>query len=220
MRQEKYRDRMEAGEVLADLLAHYASSRDLVLLALPRGGIPVAYPIAKRLHIPLYPYIVRKLGAPGFSELAIGAIALNGAVVFNQAIIQELHISQEEIDAVMRIEQAELKRRQAAYLAGISLPTFQDKTVILVDDGIATGATVNAAIAAIKTEHPARIVLATPVCPESLSDDMRAVVDDFICPLSVDEFDAVGKWYDAFPAVEDDDVNTMIAACAAVNNKE
>lgn len=213
MHQEKFHDRQDAGNHLATLLNHYSIHRDIILLALPRGGIPVAYPIAHVLRTPIYPYIVRKLGMPGYSELAMGAIAIGGAVVFNQAIIDEMGIEQDEIKRVMQLENQELKRREKVYLFGRTLPSLHNKTVILIDDGIATGATIKVAIAAIKSQQPARIIVAVPICPDEVVDEIRQLVDDFICLLHPSNFGAVGECYDSFPAVEDSEVKMMLQEC-------
>ena len=213
MQQEKFHDRQDAGKQLAKLLSHYSTHRDIILLALPRGGIPVAYPIAHILRTPIYPYIVRKLGVPGYSELAMGAIAIGGSAVFNEAIIDEMGVEQEEIERVMQIEKQELTRREKVYFSGSTLPPLRDKTVILIDDGIATGATIKVAIAAIKSQQPARIIVAVPICPDDVVNEMRQLVDDFVCLLHPSNFGAVGECYDAFPAVEDNEVKTMLQEC-------
>lgn len=218
MRDSKYRDRKDAGEQLAKLLSYYATSNNVIILALPRGGIPVAYPIARKLHLPLYPYVVRKLGVPGYAELAMGAIATGGVVVFNQDIINDMGVTQSDIDAVTLAEKAELARREKAYLPNKTLPTLHDKIIMLVDDGVATGATIKAAIAAIKRSMPSRIIVAVPVCPQDTLNDIRHLVDVVICPLSPDYFNAVGEWYDEFPAVEDHTVQQMIADADTANN--
>lgn len=203
---ERYRDRKDAGLKLAQLLSHYASYPDLLVLALPRGGIPIGDEIAKSLNAPLLPYVVRKLGVPGYSELAMGAIAPNGRVIFNDYIIKEMSITKEDIDAVIYQEKKELERREKLYLNGKRIPALKNKNIILVDDGIATGATIKAAIAAIKAELPAALIVAVPVCAEDSAVEIDNLVEDFICPLRPVHFNAVGEWYDLFDQVEDEEV--------------
>lgn len=207
---EKFSDRYQAGKTLASLLKSYAKNSDVIVLALPRGGVPVAAEIAKSLAAPLDVFIVRKLGVPGHEELAMGAIATGGTVVFNEDIVGGLHISQAAIDRVIAAEQQELKRRESAYRGKKPFPVLQDKIVILVDDGIATGATMRAAIKAIKLQHPKRLILAVPVAAFSTIAEMSHLVDEIVCPLKPHDFYAVGAWYDDFPQTSDEEVFELL----------
>lgn len=207
---EKYRNRQEAGKFLAQSLQGYANRPDVYILALPRGGVPVAYEIAKTLHAPLDVFIVRKLGVPGHTELAMGAVAVGGIHVFNDEIIRDLRISDDEIQAIIAKEQEEIKRRESLYRGNTAFPSLKDKTVILVDDGIATGATMRAAILALRQVQPAELVVAVPVAEKTLCDKMQLLVDKLICPLRPTHFYAVGAWYDDFSQTEDDEVYTLL----------
>ena len=208
----KYQNRYEAGKILAEHLHAYANNANVIVLALPRGGVPVAYEIAEALHAPLDVFVVRKLGVPGHKELAMGAIASGNAHVFNEDIIRELQISLEEIRTVMRNEQDELNRRESLYRQNKPFPSLLDKIVILVDDGIATGATIRVAINALKKLQPAKLILAVPVAQKSLSTQLRQKVDEYICPLEPSDLNAVGAWYDDFSQTEDDEVHTLLRA--------
>jgi putative phosphoribosyl transferase len=210
MTMEKYANRIAAGDVLASELKVYANRADVIILALPRGGVPVAFQIAKSLHVPLDVFIVRKLGVPGHGELAMGAIAMGDIRVFNEDIIAELGISKEDIEKVIAEEQQELKRRETAYRGHHTFPSLKDKTVILVDDGIATGATIRAAINALKQLKPAAIIVAVPVAGKMMCDKLQLLVDQFICPLRPMHFYAVGAWYDDFSQTEDEEVHDLL----------
>lgn len=212
----KYSDRKQAGIVLAEQLKEYANLTDVIVLALPRGGVPVAYEIAKALSLPLDVFIVRKLGAPGHKELAIGAIASGGAAVFNEAIVHDLHIEQSAIDAVIESEQKELVRRQQLYRGPHPFPALFNKTIILVDDGIATGATMVAAIKALKKRNPAHIVIAVPVAARSTYKEISSLVDKIVCPLQPIDFYAVGLWYEDFQQTSDDEVIALLAELKAI----
>jgi putative phosphoribosyl transferase len=207
---EKYRNRQEAGKVLAQELRAFSDRNDVIVLALPRGGVPVAFEIVKALHVPLDVFIVRKLGVPGHSELAMGAIAMGGAHVFNDEIIRDLSISPETIQRIIETEQQELKRRESAYRGNHTFPPLKDTTVILVDDGIATGATMRAAIKALRQLNPAAIVVAVPVADKQMCEKFEPLVDSLICPLRPSNFFAVGPWYDDFSQTEDEEVYTLL----------
>ena len=207
----KYSNRKQAGIVLAEQLKEYTNRADVIVLALPRGGVPVAYEIAKALSLPLDVFIVRKLGTPGHKELAMGAIASGGTAVFNEEIVQDLHIEQSAIDAVLKSEQKELIRRQNLYRGPHPFPSLLNKTIILADDGIATGATMYAAIKALKSHNPKHIIIAVPVAARSTCEEMAPLVDKIICPLQPIDFYAVGLWYDDFPQTSDDEVITLLA---------
>lgn len=206
----QYLNRRQAGLVLADALRAYKNRNDVIVLALPRGGVPVAYEAAKALHAPLDIYIVRKLGVPGHHELAMGAIAQGGVTIFNQDIINQLQISQEEIDAVIASENAELKRRETVYRGTQPFPSLQGKTVIIIDDGIATGATLKSAIMAIRQQQPKAIIAAVPVADRQIQDSLQTFVDVFVCPLLVENLQAVGLWYNDFSQTEDSEVHALL----------
>lgn len=209
---ERYINRQQAGQYLAQYLQSYARRKDVIVLALPRGGVPVGYEIAKELHVALDVFIVRKIGVPGHSELAMGAIAMGGAKVFNDEIISGLQISNEEIETVIQKEQQELKRREIAYRGDHTFPSVKDKVVILVDDGIATGATMRAAILALRQMHVAKLIVAVPVAAKDICSTLSMMegVDEFVCPLQPALFYAVGAWYDDFSQTEDEEVYSLL----------
>lgn len=206
-----FADRREAGKVLADLLAPYANRDDVIVLALPRGGVPVAYEIAKALHAPLDVFIVRKLGVPWHEELAMGAIASPQTVVFNEKVIRSLGISQEDVDNVIQIESQELRRRNKVYRGGRPFPELTHKTIILVDDGIATGATMRAAIQALHEQNPSEIIVAVPVAALDTCEELARTVDQFVCPLTPDDLYAIGAWYGDFSQTEDEEVRELLS---------
>jgi putative phosphoribosyl transferase len=208
---DKYFDRYEAGKVLAEYLNNYTNKPNTIVLALPRGGVPVAYEVAKALSIPLDIFIVRKLGTPNHEELAMGAIATGGILVFNDDIIQELDIPKKQIDEVIRRESQELNRRNKKYRGNRTFPDIEGKTIILVDDGIATGATIKAAIKALRLQHPASIIVAVPVAAISTCEEIASTVDKIICPLAPKHFNAVGAWYENFSQTEDEEVHELLA---------
>lgn len=208
---EKYANRIEAGEVLVKELINYANRDDVIVLALPRGGVPVAFQVAQALHVPLDIFIVRKLGVPGHSELAMGAIAMGNTRVFNEDIIADLEISKAAIEKVIVEEQRELNRREMVYRGHHAFPALKDKTIILVDDGIATGATLRAAIKALKLFHPAKVIVAVPVAEKTMCDTMRLLVDQLVCPMQPTNLNAVGAWYEDFSQTEDEEVYALLA---------
>jgi putative phosphoribosyl transferase len=207
---KKYQHRQQAGEILAKELWEYADKDNVIVLALPRGGVPVAFEIAKSLHAPLDVFIVRKIGVPGHSELAMGAIAMNGTRVFNESIVSDLNIAPDVINAVIADEELELKRRQRLYRDDKPFPILSDKTVILVDDGIATGATLKVAIAALQKLDAASIIVAVPVADIGIYQQIALLVDKIICPMLVTNLYAVGAWYDDFSQTEDEEVSTLL----------
>ncbi|VEB33436.1 phosphoribosyltransferase [Legionella sainthelensi] len=207
-----YSDRYQAGIVLADLLKDYARRTDVIILALPRGGVPVAYEIAKKLSLKLDIFIVRKLGVPGHEEFAMGAIASGGIVVLNEEVLSTLHIEKDAINQVIQSEQDELSRRELVYRGNQYLPELMEKTVILVDDGIATGYTMRAAIAALRQKHPAKIIIAVPVAARSTCDELAPLVETIICPLQPANFYAVGLWYNDFSQTTDEEVIKLLAS--------
>jgi len=213
-REFRFRDRTEAGRVLAGELDRYAGRDDVVLLALPRGGVPVAREVAKALGAPLDVFVVRKLGVPGHRELAMGAVASGGALVLDERLIRSLGITKAEIQETIAAEMRELERRERAYRDGRDLPELTGKTVILVDDGLATGSTMRAAALAVRRHHPARIVVAVPVAAAETCDEFRGEVDEIICAVTPRPFHAVGLWYDDFSQTSDEEVRELLAQAA------
>jgi putative phosphoribosyl transferase len=207
---EPFTDRREAGRHLAQRLTEYANRDDTVVLALPRGGVPVAYEVAKGLHAPLDVFLVRKLGTPGHRELAMGAIASGGIRVVNEDVVRYLNISEAEIDAVARAEQQELERREAAYRRERSLPSLERAVVILVDDGLATGSTMRAAVQAIRQRQPARVIVAVPVGARETCRELESLADEVVCDRTPQPFSAVGQWYLNFEQTSDEEVRTLL----------
>ncbi|HCF29092.1 MAG TPA: phosphoribosyl transferase [Cyanobacteria bacterium UBA11049] len=206
----KFKDRTEAGQVLARKLAAYANHADVVVLALPRGGVPVAFEVATALNVPLDVFLVRKLGVPGQSELAMGAIASAGVRVLNQDIVRSLRLSNAVIDKVAAQEQQELERRERLYRDHRPIPQLHERTVIIVDDGLATGATMRAAIEAIRQQQPARIVVAVPISSPETCRDLAVEVDEIICVGTPQPFCSVGLWYEDFPQTTDEEVRNLL----------
>lgn len=215
---EPFRDRREAGRVLARALKKYAGRNDVVVLALPRGGVPVAFEVAEALGSPMDIFLVRKLGTPGHRELAMGAIASGGIRVLNDEVVRWLGISDERIDAVAREEQRELERRQRAYLEGRELTPLEGRVVILVDDGLATGSTMRAAVQAVRQRNPARVVVAVPVGARDTCSDMAALADEVMCARMPEPFSAVGQWYLNFDQTSDSEVMDLIHEHASTMN--
>ncbi|HEV8311217.1 MAG TPA: phosphoribosyltransferase [Methylomirabilota bacterium] len=211
----RFRDRLDAGRRLAAKLGDYAGRRDLLVLALPRGGVPVAFEVARALGAPLDVFLVRKLGVPGHRELAMGAIATGGVRVLNPEVIRALRLPPEAVEAVAASEQEELARRERAYRGQRPPPNVQGRIVILVDDGLATGATMRAAAAALRRFDPARIVVAVPTAAPETCRMLRAEVDDVVCAETPDPFVAVGLWYDDFSETTDDEVRLWLERSAA-----
>ena len=207
---DKFIDRQDAGIVLAKQLHHYANQPNAIVLALPRGGVPVAYEVAVALSIPLNVFIVRKLGVPGYEELAMGAIASGDTVIFNQPLIDKLSLDQSSIDVVLESERKELIRREHLYRGNRPFPALSDKTIILVDDGIATGATMQAAVAALRKHKPASIIIAVPVAAQESLDELAILVDKIICLLKPINFHAVGLWYANFSQTTDSEVIELL----------
>jgi putative phosphoribosyl transferase len=207
----RFRDRTEAGRVLAARLSQYAGRHDVLVLGLPRGGVPVAYEVASALHVPLDVFLVRKLGIPGFEELAMGAIASGGVCVLNADLVDYLQLSSEVIDAAARRERQVLERREQLYRGARPALDVQDKTVIVIDDGLATGSTMRAAVEALREQCPRRIVVAVPLAAPAICDELSTQVDEVICAATPEPFYAVGMWYDDFSATSDDDVRELLA---------
>jgi predicted phosphoribosyltransferase len=216
-----YRNRSEAGQHLATRLANFANRNDVLILALPRGGVPVAYEVARALHVPLDIYLVRKLGVPGHEELAMGAIASGGVRVLNEDVVKYLGIPKGVIDSVAEIELQELERRERAYRGNRLEPDVRGKTVILVDDGLATGSTMRAAAEALRQQQPARIVVAVPVSAPQTCDEYRMGVDEIVCAVTPEPFYGVGQWYMDFSQTTDEEVRELLAkAQAELDNRE
>jgi len=210
----RFHDRTEAGQLLADRLADYADNPDVLVLGLPRGGVPVAYQIAKAINAPLDVWLVRKLGVPGQEELAMGAIASGNIMVLNNEIVQALGISQPVIQQVAADEKQELERRDRAYRGDRPPLNVQGHTIVLVDDGIATSSTLRAAIAALQQQQPGRIVVAAPVCPPSVCEALRSVVDEVICLATPEPLYSIGMWYEDFSQTTDEEVRELLKQSA------
>jgi predicted phosphoribosyltransferase len=208
---KRFRDRREAGRLLATKLSTYANRPDVLVLALPRGGVPVAAEVAGALGAPLDVFVVRKLGVPGHEEYALGAIATGGVRVLNEDVVRALRISDRVIDAVAAREQEELARRERVYRGDRPPLDARGRTVILVDDGLATGATMHAAIRALRQQQPARIVVAVPTAAPETCDELKREVDDVICASTPDPFYAVGLWYEDFSQTTDEEVRELLA---------
>jgi predicted phosphoribosyltransferase len=213
--QEIFADRTDAGRQLAAALRHYADRSDVVVLALPRGGLPVAYEIARALGAPLDVMIVRKLGTPGQPELAMGAIASGGIRVINQEVVRDLGISASQLDRVTAREEAELERRERAYRVGRPVQQIAGRTVILVDDGIATGSTMLAAVQAVRAQEPARLIVAVPTAARDTAKQIHGQVDELVCLTTPEPFFAIGSFYRDFPQLGDDEVHAILALAGA-----
>jgi putative phosphoribosyl transferase len=198
--------------MLASKLAAYANRPDVLVLALPRGGVPVAYEVARALGAPLDVFLVRKLGIPGHEELAMGAVATGGVRVINQPVVRALRIPQELIDAVAATELKELARQEHLYRGDRPPPDIGGRTVILVDDGLATGATMLAAVKALRQQQPARIIVAAPVAARETCEQLQSEVDDVVCAVTPEPFYAVGLWYEDFSQTSDDEVRDLLRA--------
>jgi len=205
-----FEDRWEAGKVLAGQLQHFAYRPDVIVLALPRGGVPIAYEVARALGAPMDVFLVRKLGVPGHEELAMGAIASAAVRVINHEVVDSLEIAQDVIDQVAAVEQRELERRDRMYRGDAAPPKVAGKTVILIDDGLATGSTMRAAAEALRLMHPARIVVAVPTASPDVCEQFRAIVDEVVCAITPEPFRAVGMWYEHFPQLTDEEVRELL----------
>jgi putative phosphoribosyl transferase len=210
MSTERFTNRTEAGRQLADDLKEYAGREDALVLALPRGGVPVAFEVARALGLPMDLFLVRKLGVPGHEELAMGAIASGGVRVLNEEVVRMFSPPEDTIARVAAQEQEELERRERAYRGGRRDLRLEGKTVILVDDGLATGSTMRAAAQAVRAQDPARIVVAVPVAAAETCDELRGEVDEVVCTLTPEPFRAVGIWYDDFAQTTDEEVRDLL----------
>jgi predicted phosphoribosyltransferase len=207
-------NRAEAGRLLGEKLQRYAGRNDVIVLGLPRGGVPVAYEVAQRLGIPLDVFIVRKLGVPGFEELAAGAIASGGVRVLNEDVLRALPNADEIIESVTAKETAELERREKSYRDDRPAPELRDRVVILVDDGLATGATMHAAVKALRQRDVAKIVVAVPVGPPDTCREFQDEADETICATAPEFFQAVGQYYEDFSPTSDEEVRELLARAA------
>ena len=205
-----FTDRTEAGRMLAARLMQFVGQPNVVVLALPRGGVPVAFEVAKALRVPLDVFIVRKLGTPGQRELAMGAIATGGVRVLNSEVVDALGIPIRVIDEVTAEEEQELKRREHAYRGSYSEPNVAGKTVILIDDGVATGSTMKAAIRALKLQRPARLIVAVPTAAGSTYFELQSLVDEMVALMTPEPFYGVGQWYQDFSQTSDDEVTDLL----------
>ncbi|NJN11286.1 MAG: phosphoribosyltransferase [Richelia sp. SL_2_1] len=213
-----FRNRTEAGKLLAQKLKAYANLSDVIVLALPRGGVPVGFEIAKALNVPFDVCVVRKLGIPHHPELAMGAIASNGVRVLNYDILSEWNIPDKIIDKVSAKELRELRRREHSYRDNLPVIDVRNRTVIIVDDGIATGSTMRAVIALMRQQNPKQVIVAVPVAPKSVYKELQAEVDKLVCLTMPEPFYAVGLWYENFPQTSDEQVHKLLEKSTAMAN--
>jgi putative phosphoribosyl transferase len=212
-----FRDRSHAGRYLATKLSNYADQPDTLVLALPRGGVPVGFEVAKALNAPFDLFIVRKLGVPGQEELAMGATATGKICVLNEEVIRDFGVPDETIKAVAAVEERELERREQLYRGDRPVADVKNKEVILIDDGLATGSTMRAAIVALKRRDPSRIVVAVPVAAAATCDELRSEVDDLVCAVTPEPFLSVGQWYDDFSQTSDEEVQDLLRRATRLN---
>jgi putative phosphoribosyl transferase len=206
----RFKDRTDAGRLLAKELGQYVDRSDVLVLGLPRGGVPVAFEVANLLRISLDVFVVRKLGVPGHEELAMGAIATGGVRILNHSVIRSTRIPDHVIDAVTERERIELERRELAYRGDASAPRVRDKTVILVDDGIATGSTMLAAVSSLRQQQPARIIVAAPAAPVETCEELEREVDEVVVISRPEPFYAVGQSYEIFSQTSDEEVRELL----------
>lgn len=214
-----FRNRREAGRALGTELGAYTGRDDVVVLGLPRGGVPVAFEVAVALDAPLDVFLVRKLGAPGQEELAMGAIASGGVRTLNPSVIESLRISPEDIDRTARSEEKELRRREVSYREDRPPLDLEGRIVILVDDGLATGSSMRAAVEAVRKLAPERIVVAVPVAPPSTAREMRRIADDVVCVATPEPFYSVGRFYEEFEQTTDEEVRDLLRRAASVSTR-
>ncbi len=206
-----FHNRVTAGRALAGALQHYVQRADALVLALPRGGVPVAFEVAQALRLSLDVFVVRKIGMPGNEELALGALAAGAPPVLNEELIQMLGVTPAAIAAATEKERAEVSRRERAYRDNEPPPVLKDRVLIVVDDGLATGATMRAAVRALRQQAPARIVIAVPVCSREARDELSTESDEMICLEAPESFFAISVWYDEFPQTSDEEVRALLA---------
>ena len=213
-----FRNRTEAGEILSGHLQNYKRQPDVLVLGLPRGGVPVAYEVARELSASLDVFIVRKLGVPGHEELGMGAIATGGVRILHNGIIRELGISQLTIDLVSDREQQELERRERLYRGDRPAPTIEGRIVIIVDDGLATGSTMKAAIQAVRQQNPGRLIIAVPTAPVETCEQLKQIADEVVCAINPEPFFAVGGSYADFNQTTDEEVRDLIERAARISS--
>jgi putative phosphoribosyl transferase len=211
----RFRDRAEAGQRLSERLGAFADRDDVLVLALPRGGVPVAYEVARAIRAPLDVFVVRKLGMPSHEEFAMGALASGGVRLLDENLIRLYRVDRRDVDAMVQREERELERRERLYRGATPFPDVEGKTVILVDDGLATGSTMRVGVEALRNEGPARIVVAVPVAPPETCDALRDVADEVVCAVTPEPFVAVGLWYYDFEQTSDDEVRDLLARSRA-----
>ncbi|HEY7417157.1 MAG TPA: phosphoribosyltransferase [Ktedonobacteraceae bacterium] len=214
MKGQQFRDRVEAGQLLAAMLTAYAHRPDVLVLALPRGGVPVAFEVARALQAPLDVMIVRKLGVPGQEELAMGAVASGGVCVLNESVAQMLHIPKEVFNRIAAQKRREVEQRERLYRGDRPASGIHGRIIILIDDGVATGATMRAAVAAVRQGQPARIIIATPVAEATMCEALKPLVDELVCFSRPEVFFAVGLWYRHFTQTTDEEVRNLLAQAA------
>lgn len=218
----RFRDRSEAGQRLADRLLEHFEIGDLVrplVLALPRGGLPVAFEVARRLHAPLEVFVARKVGAPGHSEYGIGAVAEGGSVVADPELLRALGMGRHRFEQLVEKEREEIDRRVRSYRGDRALPDLPGRDVVLVDDGLATGVTAQAALLDLRTRHPGRLILTAPVCPPDTAERLARIADEVVFDLVPTDFVAVGRWYRHFDQVTDAEVNDLLTRAATFRDK-
>ena len=208
----RFKNRVHAGQYLAERLTQYAAASAAVVLGLPRGGVVVAHEIAVKLGLPLDIFLVRELGVPGYEELAMGAIASGGVRVMNEDVMRQIRIPDSAVEAVTRREELELKRREVAYRGNRPPLNVEGLTVILVDDGLATGSTMRAAVTALRRQDPKRIIVAVPTASPDVCDEFKAEVDEILCGMTPTPYYAVGAWYEDFSQTTDEEVQQLIQA--------
>lgn len=206
-----FHDRRDAGRQLAERLVEYANRDDILILALPRGGVPVAYEVAQALHVPWDVFLVRKLGVPGQEELAMGAIASGGVRVLNHSVVNALSISDAEIEHAVEQQEHELERRERVYRDDRPFPSVSGRIVILIDDGLATGATMRAAVQALRQRQPDAIIVAVPVAALATYEDFKQIADGIVCVDTPEPFHAVGLWYEDFGQTTDEEVHELLS---------
>lgn len=206
----QFKDRRDAGRILAEKLSAYAGRPDVTVLGLPRGGVPVAFEVALALNVPLDIFIVRKLGLPGHEELAVGAIASGGIRVLNEDIIRLLDVPEGAINIIAVREMQELQRREHDYRGDRLAPDAHDRTIILIDDGLATGASMRAAVTGLRSQNPARIVVAVPTAARETCDMFEPLVDELVCAITPEPFYGVSRWYEDFSQVTDEEVRNLL----------